>query len=174
MDKREPRLAFSANAEDARIASSRVGYRGSCALKVEGIMICTLRTVEQGLASHLIANIVVDVFKTGAYGATQKEQAQHMADELKKWYITQSKEFKSSKLQGALPHERIYKQKTSSEWPKLKAKAATTRPMSRFAKYLAEKRDAGSMRDRRRRFAAYMLVAVYDTIEKRPKRPTSR
>ena len=94
-----------------------------------------------------------------------------MADEFKNWYKTQPKEIKSSKLQGALTYERI---KTSSEWPKLKAKAATTRHMSRFAKYLAEKHDSGSTHDRRRRLAADMLVVFYDIVEKRPRHPTSR
>eukprot|EP00959_Pyramimonas_sp_CCMP1952_P356131 7458372-Pyramimonas_sp.AAC.1 len=68
-------------------------------LRLEGIMICTLHTVELGVASHIIANNMVDAMKTGCYGPNQKIQAERMARELKDWYREQPKEIKSSKIQ---------------------------------------------------------------------------
>jgi hypothetical protein len=101
----------------------------------------------------------------GQWGPNQKSQAVGLAADLKSWYKSATKETKASKIQGTLTYERI---KTSGDWPKLKAKAAATRHLSRYAAYLAAKYDSGSTHDRRRRAVSETLVAFYDIVEQGP------
>jgi len=129
-------------------------------LRLEMIMIDTLHAVDQGLSVHLIANIFVEVMPN--FGSNQKQQAANLQKDLQEWYKSQPLKTRSSKLQGSLTYERI---KTSSEWPKLKCKAAATRHLAKYASSLAARFDSGSPHDRRRRAAAELLVRFYEIIE---------
>ena len=58
-------------------------------------------------------------------------------------------------------YERI---KTSSDWPKLKAKSAATRHLAEYAWKLAQEYHDGSEHDRRREAVAALLVRWYDMV----------
>ena len=68
---------------------------------------------------------------------------------------------KKSPLQGKPTWERI---RTSGDWPKLKAKAANTRYLVRYACHLAEKHNDSSLHDRRRLACCQYLKHVYDVV----------
>ena len=104
-----------------------VGFRLEC------IMVDVLHCVDQGVASHLIGNVLWHVAtrlkKFG--GATQGAQVANLHEHMKKWYkATKCK----SQLQGKLTVERL---RASGKWPKLKAKAAATRHLAGYALSLA-------------------------------------
>ena len=104
-------------------------------LRLDCIMIDMLHTVDQGFASHVIGNILWECVCMHAWGPTTQEgNVERLMDEMKQWY-KESKTGKT-KIQGKLSIERL---KTSKQWPKLKAKAAATRHLARFALQLAEK-----------------------------------
>lgn len=131
-------------------------------LRLEGVMVDTLHTVDQGVAVHAIANVFVEIMALGIWGSTQQIQSEGLQREIDAWYRGQSKKIKASKVQGRLLYERI---KTTSDWPKLKAKAAATRHLSRFALVLAEQHNSGSLHDRRRLAVMQLLVEFYDIVE---------
>ena len=97
-------------------------------------MIDTLHAMDQGLASHVIANVFVEIMALGHWGSNQKAQAAGLQEDMKFTYKVHNKTSKASKVQGDLTYERI---KTSGEWPKLKAKAVATRHLAKFAAKLA-------------------------------------
>ena len=102
---------------------------GVLGLRLDNVLIDILHTVDQGLGSNVIGNIVwyfaviMGVFGAGTYA--QKIQA--CGEDMKLWY---KKRKLSSRLQGKLTLERI---RTSGSWPKLKAKAAATRHLAHYA-----------------------------------------
>ena len=69
-------------------------------------------------------------------------------------------------LRGKITIERI---RTTADWPKLKAKAACTRQLSRYALHLAVKYNSGSLHDRRRHGVCHLLVRYYEIIEEQPR-----
>jgi hypothetical protein len=131
-------------------------------LRLEGVMVDVLHTVDLGLAAHIIANIFVEVMRLGHWGKTQEDTAKGLQADIHEWYKTQDKDTKASKIQGEVTYERI---KTSDDWPKLKAKAAATRKLSRHALELCRRYDSGSEHDKRRLAVADLLVRFYDIIE---------
>jgi hypothetical protein len=134
-------------------------------LRLEGVMIDTLHAIDQGIAVHAIANIFVEVMALNPWGSNKKANVAGLERDMKLWYKTANKKAKSSKLQGSLTFERI---KTAGDWPKLKAKAAATRHLARYAACLAARYDTGTTHDRRRRAVADLLVAFYDIVEDDP------
>ena len=77
-------------------------------------------------------------------------------------YKVQNKTIKASKVQGDLTYERI---KTSGDWPKLKAKAAATRHLLKFAAKLASTYNSGNVHDKRRLAVIELLVEFYNILE---------
>lgn len=131
-------------------------------LRLEGVMIDVLHAVDQGLASHVIANIFVEIMALGHWGSTHKSRASGLQGALKSWYTQQSKTIKASKVQGDLTYERI---KTSNDWPKLRAKAVATRHLAKFAAKLAADHNGGTLHDRRRLAVSELLVEFYTILE---------
>lgn len=131
-------------------------------MRLEGVMVDTLHAVDQGLASHGIANVFVEVMSLGHWGSNQKSQAEGLQKDIHSWYSSASKTIKSSKVQGQLIYDRI---KTSNDWPKLKAKAAATRHLARYAAHLAARYNNNSAHDQRRLLVVDLLVSFYDIIE---------
>ena len=119
------------------------------------IMVDTLHCVDQGVASHIIANICWELVLAQAWGgSTQERNVQGLMEELQAHYKS-SKE--ASRIQGKLTVERI---RTQGGWPKLKAKAAATRHCAKFALDLAIRHNSGSPHDRRRVGVVQCLVGL--------------
>ena len=102
-------------------------------LRLECIMVDTLHTVDQGVACHIIANIfwILVINRRVLGGDTQEDAIQGLQKYLKEWY--KGSGFTGSKVQGKLTIDRI---RTRGGWPKLKAKAAATRHLAKFALHL--------------------------------------
>jgi hypothetical protein len=127
-------------------------------LILEGVLIDTLHAADQGMTSHLVANVFVEVMALGHWGNNQADRCTGLAAALKAWY-GQNKW--ANKIQGKLTYVRI---KVSSDWPVLKAKAAATRHITHFALELAIRYDSGSIHDRRRLAVCTLLVRFYEII----------
>jgi len=97
-------------------------------------MVDALHTVDQGVASHLIANVLwlFGVVRKVFGGATQAEQVEKLYAHMNQWYKDTNP---SSKIKGKQTVERL---RTQGGWPKLKAKAAPTRHMAAYALHLAQ------------------------------------
>ena len=115
-------------------------------LRLEHIMIDVLHIVDQGVASHVIGNVLFEVMRLGQWGRRLADQTAGVSADLNTWYST-AKKAKTSKLQGKLTLERI---RTDGGWPKIKAKAAATRHLSEYALAIAQRYDDGSSHSRSR------------------------
>ncbi len=97
-------------------------------------MIDVLHAVDQGVASHLVANIFVYCIKRNVWGGgSQAKNVELLNEELVAW---QKRNKATSRLRGSLKIERL---RTTGGWPKLKAKAAATRHICEFALELAQR-----------------------------------
>jgi hypothetical protein len=152
---RDPELQWSNFAEDAGWRGTRWSHEtymahlrhgglpipimfrqrgGIIGLRLECTMVDVLHTVDQGIASHIIANIiwVFMVLRAVLGGSTYAERIKRCHAHLKLWY---SRNRTTSKIQGALTPERV---RPSGDWPRLKAKAAATRHLAGYALHLVQ------------------------------------
>ena len=127
-------------------------------LVLEGCCVDVLHAVDQGISSHIIANVFVEVMLS--MGANQKERVHNLELELRDW---ERRTESTSRLQGKLTYQRI---KEASEWPLLKAKAATTRNLSRFALELSSLYNSKSVHDERRKALCLCLARFYEIIDR--------
>ena len=67
------------------------------------------------------------------------------------------------KLQGKLTFERL---RTSSGWPKLKAKAAAIRHLSKFGLAMALRYNSGSIHDKQRLAVITLLCKFYNILDR--------
>ena len=74
---------------------------------------------------------------------------------MKEWYKARKEKVN---LQGKLTFERV---RTTSDWPKLKAKAAATRHLVHYAVDLCERHNSGSEHDKRRLVCCKFLAYFY-------------
>ena len=111
-----------------------VGFRLEC------IMVDVLHTVDQGVASHIIANVlwVFAVARRVWGGDNQDAAVKKLYANMQQWYKNQKMR---TKLQGKLTVERL---RTKGGWPKLKAKAAATRHLAAYALHVAQQFGAAS------------------------------
>jgi hypothetical protein len=103
-------------------------------------------------------NIFSQVMDTGVWGNNQAEAIEGLQEALKVWYDANKDLYK---IQGKLTFARI---KTSGDWPKLKAKAAATRHIMKFAEQLAELHNTNSVHDRRRLAVCNLLNRFYEIL----------
>ena len=132
-----------------------IGFRLEC------IMIDILHTVDQGVASHIIANVMwTFAVRRKVFGASNQEVAvASLYSNMQRWF----KETKErSKLKGKLTVERL---RTKGQWPKLKAKAAATRHLARYALYLCETYGGADVEDRQMRALCQLLCEFYDIVQ---------
>jgi hypothetical protein len=103
-----------------------IGFRIECAT------IDVLHCVDQGIGSHIVANILwlIAIVRACFGGATYKDRMERCNKNLKEWYKTVKCK---SRLQGPLTLQRV---RPSGDWPKLRAKAAQTRHLARYALHL--------------------------------------
>ena len=132
-----------------------IGFRLDC------VMIDVLHTVDQGVASHIIANImwVFAVVRGVIGGANQAERVANLHNHMQKLYKTMKER---TKVQGKLSVERI---RTSGNWPKLKAKAAATRHLAKYALSLVQEFGGKSVEDRRMLGVCQQLVRFYAILD---------
>ena len=97
-------------------------------------MIDVLHACDQGFASHLVGNVFDLCMEAKAWSPGNRDaNLIGLNKELEQWYRDEKIE---SNIKGKLTHGRIT---TPNTWPKLKAKAAATRHVVRFALALARK-----------------------------------
>ena len=138
-----------------------IGLRLSC------VMVDILHTIDQGVGSHIVANIIwyYAVLMAVFGGATYAERINRCENDLKLWYKRTRSKYR---LQGRLTAERV---RASGDWPKLKAKAAATRYLAAYALDLAlrfarvESLDEFTRNHDQRSIAVcQLLVEFYDII----------
>ena len=137
-----------------------VGFRLEC------VMVDTLHTVDLGVASHAIGNTMWHfAVKLRVFGgATQEAAIAALNKHPDGWYKTSfSSSSSASKIQGKVTVERI---RTSKSWPKLKAKAAATRHLAKYALYLVQ--TFGRPEDRAILAVCQLLVEFYQLINDEP------
>ena len=105
-----------------------IGFRLEC------VMVDVLHTVDQGIASHIVGNVLwyMAVVKGVLGGETIATKVELLDKHLNAWYKANKC---SSKIQGKLSHQRL---RSTDGWPKLKAKAAATRHLAKYALHLAQ------------------------------------
>ena len=130
-------------------------------LKLEGVMIDVLHTVDQGVASHLIANVLCEICDL-LPGGTQAQRAEVLNKKLKKWYKDHPD---CTRLDGELTWTTL---KSSGDWPRLRAKAACTRHMIGFATKLAAEHNSGSDHDEKRLACCELLQRFYNILKQEP------
>ena len=127
-------------------------------LRVEAVTVDVLHAVDLGIAARIIGDIFFDVLP--ALGRNQDAQLKALNARIKAFYSDPSFGSKS-RLQGDL---QLGDLKTTSGWPKLKAKAAATRHLAPFAAKLANEFNAQSLHDQQRQTVIDCLVAFYETL----------
>lgn len=124
-------------------------------------MVDVLHTVDQGVASHIIANIMwVFAVVRGVLGATnQADRVKKLHAHMQSWYKATRED---TRVQGKLSVERI---RTQGNWPKLKAKAAATRHLAKYALSLVQEFGGASVEDRRMLAVCQLLVRFYAMLD---------
>ena len=110
-------------------APSLFGAGGVLGLRLECVMVDILHTLDQGFASHIIGNVLWYFFVMCAVlgGTTQAICIAKCYEDMLQWYKTTRCK---CQIQGKLTEERV---RATGDWPKLKAKAAATRHLARYA-----------------------------------------
>ena len=123
-------------------------------------MVDVLHALDQGVLSHLIANVFFEVMS--ALGPNQEAQVKALDVKLNAWYKAHPSVYK---IDGHLTVNRI---KTSSDWPKLKVKAAASRAVLDFAFDLATEYNSGSLHDQQRVAVCQLMRRFYEIIKSEP------
>ena len=140
------------------------------ALRTEGVMIDSMHAVDQGMACHILANILFEMMRSGAFGGTNiSDQLNGLREALDEWYRRNKDRYR---IQGKLTIDRI---KTSSDWPKLKAKAAATRHLAFFCREMLDKHgaegDTPQQRTHNKRVQSIckLLCRYYEILSEQPR-----
>ena len=83
--------------------------------RFEGIMVDILHSLDLGVSSHLIANVLVEIMVLGQWGPNRESHMTGLVADIKQWYRAHKN---AHKLQGELVFTRL---RTQADWPKLKA-----------------------------------------------------
>ena len=97
--------------------------------RLECVMVDPLHTLDQGVSSNIIGSVFwyIAVIRNFLGGNTYDRRVFNLWSDLKLWY---SNNRCTSRLQGELTKERV---RASGQYPKLKAKAAATRHLAKYA-----------------------------------------
>ena len=112
-----------------------------------------------GVASHILGNIMFETMQLGQWGNTFAEQMKQLNLDLKSRYRQNAGPI--HKIQGQLTIGRI---RTKAGWPKLHAKAASTRHLAQYGCSLAMRFNSGSWLDQRRLAIAKFLCKFYEIL----------
>ena len=112
--------------------------------RLENIMIGVLHTVDQGVSSHVIGNVlwITAVIKKAFGGTTPAENLQNLQCDMKTWYKENT--FKKSQLQKNLTLDNI---RTKGGRPKLHAKEAMNRHLAAYVLDLIQRFGSDSQED---------------------------
>ena len=124
-------------------------------LRFEGVMMDVLHACDLGVASHLVANVIVECLPFYP-GSTDAERTAAVEVDLNDWISPKHR------IHGRLTFSRL---RTSGDWPKLKAKGADTRHLVPFALHLAEKHNSRSTHDKRRLACCQLMNEFYGHLE---------
>lgn len=138
-------------------------------LRIEGVMTDVLRILDQGCTCHVIGNVLWELRRVFG-GINMKEQVGNIEADIKAWHKANNVPLE---LRCELTVERL---RTSKDWPKLKAKAATTRHLIECTSQLASRHNSGSTHDRRRLAVVQILRDFYNVCATEggafPRRPS--
>ena len=128
-------------------------------LRLEGFLPDAMHGMDEGFTAEVCGNVMYEVMETAGWGATKKERAAKLDEDLKKHY----KRVKECvKIDGRITYERV---KPAGEWPCLKAKAAATRHVVPYVVGLAERFNSGSDHDQRRLLLCRSLDRAYSVMK---------
>jgi hypothetical protein len=130
-------------------------------LRLECVMVDVLHAVDQGVGAHIVGNIfwLVAVVYGVFGGSTTSEKIKHLHSDMKQWARrTRCTNF----LQGELTEQRV---RTSGKWPKLKAKAAHVRHLSRYALDIVLRFGARAVDQQLILSVIQMLVRFYEVLD---------
>ena len=126
-------------------------------LRLESVMIDILHTVDQGVASHIVANIFWEAVIKKSWGhRKQEDNVNALMEELQAHYKSAATPKGYSRIQGNLTVDRL---RTAAGFPKLKAKAAATRHCATFALIIARR-----CLDHKRVALIEMLCRFYEIV----------
>ena len=136
-----------------QIASRQRCFR-SLGFRIECVMIGVPHTAHLGIGSHIIGNVMWPCLVDRVCGGTTQEDNVNGLMDSKKQRYSENKE--TNRIQGKLTVDRV---RTQGGWPKLKAKAAATRHLTRTALVLAQKHLSWKAVA-----VAHLLVQFYELI----------
>ena len=96
-------------------------------------------------------------------GATFKDRVIALRQNLKEWYKATKC---TNQIRGKMTQERL---RADGDWPKLKAKAAATRHLSRYAKHLVITHAGLSEEDVLMSNVVVLLVRFYELLDEQPR-----
>ena len=108
------------------------------------------------MTCHMLGNVFWEL-KAQFAGGTQDAQVVSLEADMKAWHVANKRPWE---LQGKLTVARL---RTGKDWPKLKAKGATTRHMVDYAFALASRYNSGSVHDKQRLAVVQIIKLFYDT-----------
>ena len=137
-------------------------FRDALGLRLECVMIDVLHCVDQGIASHLIGNVLwyLGVDRGVFGGRNQAEKVKNMYADISEWY--KRTHCVGSRVQGAITVERL---RTNGNWPKLRAKAAATRHLSHYALSIMQIHGDGSEHDLKVLALCRLLCRFYGILD---------
>ena len=142
-------LAMHAACDIPVIFNRIIGFR------IEQVMGDSLHTVELGVGSHILGNIMWECIAKHAFGKPNiPENITELDAKMKDW--CKAKKIKH-RFRGKLAQDKI---RTSGGWPKLKSQAAPIRSLAKFAVELAEEH-----LDESRSMVARQLVRFYEILD---------
>ena len=145
-------------AEQERLGRAPAAVFKIWSLRVEGVLGGAMHTMDQGVTSHVVGNILCEVMDLDETATTQAQRAANMHDSLEEWYKANKV---TCRIDGKLTYIRV---KKSGDWPKFLGKAAATRHLVPFALMLARMHNSGSDHDRLRLGAIEALDQVYKIL----------
>ncbi len=132
-------------------------------LRLEGVMGDVLHALDQGVASHVVGNVMITAMVKGQWGTNQASRAAGLEEHVKTWYKGRKS---MCKIEGRIPFGRV---KASNDWPKFKAKAAATRHLAHYAEDLAREFSDGSEHDEKVVAVAAGLARIYTIMAEQPR-----
>ena len=125
-------------------------------LRLEGIMADVLHSMDLGVTSHVVANIMVEVMQGSHWSGAKPDRLRTLQKHLDAYYREVREEHK---IDGKLSQNRI---QIPADWPRFKGKAAACRKLAKYGLRLAQEFNSGSAHDRLRLGVAQALCEMYD------------
>ena len=147
--------------EDLRIENKEpaIIFTATIGLRIECVLVDVMHTADLGLTAHVVGNVFFEVISKRHFGPNLEESTAALFVDMKDWF---KKNPASSRFQGRLTVDPI---RARGEWPKIKAKAATTRALVGYCVELCNRFGTESLHDRRRSALVSQLARFYQILE---------